>query len=188
MTAAALRDAERVLVLGCPGAGKTVFSTRLGALLGLPVRELDELYFGPGWTTSGPEEWRSTVRALCAGDRWIIDGNHASTVADRLERAQAVVLFDRAPVLCLASYLRRALGLATGPYEALPQHMRLPGGRRRVVDRPVRFARFILGFRRRTLAQVASVLAEHRHVPVLRLRGRAQAARLLADLGERATC
>jgi hypothetical protein len=185
--AAALARADRILVIGCPGVGKTTFAGKLGALLRLPVQHLDEAYFGPGWRTPEVEDWHSTVRALCEPPAWIIDGNHQSAMEPRLRRAQVVVLLNRAPALCLASYLRRVLHYATCRYETLPRHMRLGDGRRRAVDRPLRFARFILSFRRRTLAEMSAVLDDY-GIPVFELRTRAESGRLLASLEAGPAC
>ncbi|MER6605365.1 hypothetical protein ABT282_05510 [Streptomyces sp. NPDC000927] len=179
----ALTTARRVLVIGCPGAGKTTFAVRLAALTGLPVVHLDDLYFGPGWSATPPEEWRAEVRRLSAGQEWVVDGNHAATLPERLARAEAVVLIDRAPVLCLAAYLRRLLRHARAAEDRLPHYMRLGAGRRRVADRPVSFARFILAFRRRTLPGITACLAARGDIPVVVLRSRADAEAVLTDLG-----
>jgi hypothetical protein len=178
---AVLAPARRVLVIGCPGAGKTTFAVRLAALTALPLVHLDDLYFGPGWSATPPEAWRAEVARLSAGREWIIDGNHAGTLPERLARAEAVVLLDRAPVLCLAAYLRRTLRLLRTPEDRLPPYMRGSAGRRRVVDRPLSFARFILAFRRATLPGITACLGRG-GVPVVRLRTRAEAAAVLGDL------
>ena len=47
---------ERILVIGCPGAGKSTLSRQLGEKLGLPVIHLDRLFWKPGWVESTREE------------------------------------------------------------------------------------------------------------------------------------
>ena len=40
---------RRVLVLGCPGAGKSTLARSLGEALSLPVVHLDKLWWKSGW-------------------------------------------------------------------------------------------------------------------------------------------
>ena len=40
---------ERILIIGCGGAGKSTLARRLGEKTGLPVVHLDKLYWRPGW-------------------------------------------------------------------------------------------------------------------------------------------
>lgn len=41
---------KRVLVLGCPGSGKSSFSRRLRAMTGLPLIHLDNIWWRPDRT------------------------------------------------------------------------------------------------------------------------------------------
>ena len=36
---------KRILVIGCPGSGKSYFAKKLGAFLDLPVIHMDNLYW-----------------------------------------------------------------------------------------------------------------------------------------------
>ncbi|EPH46684.1 hypothetical protein STRAU_0237 [Streptomyces aurantiacus JA 4570] len=173
------------MVVGCPGAGKTTFAVRLATVRGLPVHHLDDLYFTAGWTPRPKGEWHATLDALCATSEWIIDGNHLSTLARRLPHCDAVVVLDRAPPLCLASYLLRMLRYARAPLGVLPHFMRRPDGRRAVADRPLVFARFILTFRRHQLPSVLGELAARPELPVVRLRTHADARAVLDRLSAR---
>jgi adenylate kinase family enzyme len=86
---------ERVSVVGCSGAGKTTLGRRLAESLGVPFVELDGLVHQPGWTQLPMEELRARVRQVCAGDRWVVDGNYRSMVQDLVwGRADTVVWLD----------------------------------------------------------------------------------------------
>lgn len=50
---------KRVVVIGSGGAGKSIFSRKLGEIAGLPVVQLDKLYWHPGfaqWSIRDGEE------------------------------------------------------------------------------------------------------------------------------------
>ncbi|WP_329377058.1 hypothetical protein [Streptomyces sp. NBC_01716] len=178
-----LADARRVLVIGSPGSGKTTFATCLSAVLTLPVHHLDNLYFTVAWRPRPTPEWHRTVDTLCAAVEWIIDGNHADTLERRLPHADAVIVLNRAPILCLASYMRRLLRYARTPPEALPHYMRRDDGGRALADRPLAFSRFILSFRHRSLPGMAAAFKAHPDIAVVELRTRADMKMLLAELG-----
>lgn len=42
---------KKILVLGCPGSGKSTLSRRLGPLLDIPVVHMDRLFWTPGWVS-----------------------------------------------------------------------------------------------------------------------------------------
>src|SRR5262245_2440742 len=98
---------QRVLVLGCCGAGKSTVSRRLAAVTGLPLIQLDLLYWRPGWTPTPAEEMDALVTRLCAGPRWIIDGNYQRSLPLRLPRADTVIWLDYPRRVCMARVLWR---------------------------------------------------------------------------------
>ena len=100
---------ERLLVLGCPGAGKSTLSRALGEALDLPVIHLDRLWWRSGWRNPTPEEFDALLDQALAGERWVMDGNYLRTLPARLARADAVVLLDYPRRLCLFRVLRRTL-------------------------------------------------------------------------------
>lgn len=100
---------ERVLVIGCSGAGKTVFSRRLSERTGLPVIHLDREFWQPGWMPTRPHAWRQRVAALAAEPRWIMDGQFGGTLSLRLKYADTVFVFDMPRWLCLARVFRRTV-------------------------------------------------------------------------------
>lgn len=94
-------------MIGCCGAGKSTLARRLGAVLDIPVVHLDHHYWQPGWVPLHREKFRVRVAALAAADRWILDGNYASTMDLRLPRADLVVLVDFPRRVCLLRAVRR---------------------------------------------------------------------------------
>lgn len=98
---------QRILVVGCPGAGKSTFARKLRDALDLPLVYLDMLWHKPDQTTATRTEFDIELQAILQQDRWIIDGNYARTLKRRLERAEAVFLFDLPAKECLAGATAR---------------------------------------------------------------------------------
>ncbi len=101
---------QKILVLGCSGAGKTTLARRIAQISGLPLIHLDQHFWRPGWREPDPAAWVRQVAALIARPRWVMDGNFGGTLALRLAAADAVIFLDFPPWRCLARVLRRILG------------------------------------------------------------------------------
>lgn len=100
---------HRLCVVGCSGAGKSTLARRLGALLCLPVVHSDRLYWQAGWQPSQWSEFEERLTQVVQGPAWVIDGNYATTLSLRLERADLVVWLDYPTWLCLFRVLKRIL-------------------------------------------------------------------------------
>jgi adenylate kinase family enzyme len=153
---------ERVLIIGSPGAGKSVLTRRLAAATGLPVVHLDRHFFGPGWIEPAPEIWRARVAELTGAPRWIMDGNYTHTLPMRLALADTAIFLDFPMWLCLWRVVWRALrsfGRHRGDDMA-------PGCRERI---DVQFLLYVWRFPRDQRGRVQQALAGFRgRVVVLR--------------------
>jgi adenylate kinase family enzyme len=101
---------ERVVILGRGGAGKSVAAIRLGQVTGLPVIELDRLFWRPDLTPTPVPEWIQRQQELAAADRWIIDGDLGpyDTPSIRLNRADTVLILDFSLARCAWRAVRRS--------------------------------------------------------------------------------
>ena len=106
-TLAPARAAElaRVVVIGSSGVGKSSLARALAERLACPFVELDELFWGPGWTPKPEQEFVSLVRSAASADRWVASGNYSSARPELWSRATAIVWLD----FSLAQALRRLL-------------------------------------------------------------------------------
>src|SRR5260370_35701186 len=87
---------RRIVVIGCPGSGKTTLALRLGRRLALAVVHLDVLFWRPGWTASDTPSFRDRVSQAVAGDAWIVDGGYPAQTFDlSLPRADPIVFLPR---------------------------------------------------------------------------------------------
>ncbi len=98
---------QRLMVIGPCGAGKSHCSHRLSAALQLPLFHLDQLHWKPGWVEGSKHELREALEPILAQERWVIDGNYASTMEPRLARADKVIYLDYPIPLCLWRAARR---------------------------------------------------------------------------------
>jgi len=98
---------NKIMVIGCCGAGKSTLARHLGKKLNLPVIHLDQQYFSANWTEPSAEEWAPKVQALASGDQWIIDGNYGGTMDIRLKKVDTIVFLHFSRWLCLYRVLKR---------------------------------------------------------------------------------
>ena len=98
---------KRVIVTGCPGAGKSTFARALSRITGLPLYYLDMIWHRPDGTNIPREEFDARLSYILRGDSWIIDGNYQRTLEARLERCDTVFLLDYPLEVCLSGAAAR---------------------------------------------------------------------------------
>ena len=100
---------ERVMIIGCGGAGKSTLARQLGEKTGLPVVHLDKLFWTPGWVSLSREEFDKVHREAIVQEKWIIDGNFDRTMPERIQRCDTVVYLDFSRFTCLLGVAKRIL-------------------------------------------------------------------------------
>jgi nicotinamide riboside kinase len=100
---------KRVVVFGRGGSGKSTLCRRLGDTTGLPVIELDTIYWDESLRALSPDEWRQRQLSVVQADTWILDGDLGpyDVTEPRLTRADTVVIMDTSLVSCVWRALRR---------------------------------------------------------------------------------
>lgn len=99
---------HRIMIVGCPGAGKSTLARALSQRLGLPVIHLDQLYWKPGWVEQDKEAFKAAVTvALSQDGGWICDGNYSSTYDLRAALADTIIWIDFPRWRCLWRIVRR---------------------------------------------------------------------------------
>jgi adenylate kinase family enzyme len=177
----ARRAPRRIALVGSGGAGKSTLARRLGDATGLPVIHLDRLFWQPGWVPTPAEEWAATMAELVARPEWILDGHYGGTAHLRIDASDLVVLMDTPRWRCLGRVARRRLAHRGGSRPDMAH-----GCPEQLDATYVRWVwRFPRDKRPRFLEEL-HVVAERGHEAV-RLRTRADADGLVADLTTRAT-
>lgn len=100
-------DMKRVLVIGCPGSGKSTFARALQSATGLPLYYLDMLNWNADKTTVDRQVFIDRLNKILPCDEWIIDGNYSFTLGMRLEYCDTVFLLDYPTEVCLAGVAAR---------------------------------------------------------------------------------
>lgn len=98
---------KKILVIGCPGSGKSYLSAKLSKATSLPLIHLDMLYWNSDKTTVERSLFLSRLQEALNGDEWIIDGNYISTMELRLKHCDTVIFLDFPTELCLQGLRER---------------------------------------------------------------------------------
>lgn len=175
-----IRRANRILVIGCSGGGKSTLSQKIAARFDLACVSIDrDVLWLPGWVQRDRDEQRAIIVAKVQGERWLMDGTDPSTFDIRLPRTDLVIWVRMPRLLCIWGALSRWIKWVgrTRPEMA-------PGCIEKV---DWEFLRFIWTFEEKFTPRVLAGLVEHGpNVPVLQLKSRGEMRQLLDLLGRAA--
>lgn len=101
---------KRIIILGRGASGKSTLAVRLGDLTGLPVVELDKVFWQPGLVATSRDAWKAVQEDLVAGDAWIIEGDLGpyDVVDVRLRAADTIIFLDFSFTRCAWRAIRRS--------------------------------------------------------------------------------
>lgn len=165
---------ERIIVIGCGGAGKSTLARQLGEKLGLPVVHLDKLFWRPGWVSVSQEEFDRLHEQAIAQPRWIVDGNFNRTMPRRLERCDTVIYLDFSRAACLLGVLKR---IATTYGKVRPD---MGEGCPERID--WEFLKWVWDFNRNKRAKYYELLGQRKDTRVIILKNRRQVKRFIDQI------
>ena len=92
---------QKVIIIGCPGSGKSTFGKKLNKASGIPLYHLDMMYWNADKTIVGKDAFLDRLRNVLSYPEWIIDGNYSSTMEMRLKECDTVFFLDYPTDICL---------------------------------------------------------------------------------------
>ena len=127
------QNAKRIVVIGWPGAGKSVFSEKLSNQLNIGVFHLDALYWKTNHIPLEDKEWRLTHDKIASGKSWIIEGNYWTSLDIRIKASDCIIFFDLPMHVCarnvvcrlIAHYGKSRPGTSSGNAERFDRHFML---------------------------------------------------------------
>ncbi len=165
---------ERILIIGCGGAGKSTLARAMGEKLNIPVVHLDKLWWRPGWVSVSQEEFDSLLLTELEKPTWIMDGNYGRTLQGRLERCDAVIYLDFSRLACLTGVLKR---IAQSYGQVRPD---MGDGCPERFDWD--FLKWVWNFNKEKRGSFYRLLDESKHAQVIILKNRRQVNRFLSTL------
>ena len=100
---------KRIMIIGCPGSGKSTLSKQLAMKLKLPLVHLDQIYWKSNWQPISDELFDDLLLHEVQKDEWIIDGNYSRTISMRLEACDTIIYLDYHTMTCLFGVIKRVI-------------------------------------------------------------------------------
>lgn len=92
---------KKIMVIGCPGSGKSTFSRKLHNITQIPLYHLDMMYWNADRTIVDKAVFRERLVDALQQEAWIIDGNYGSTMEMRMQACDTVIFLDYPLEVCL---------------------------------------------------------------------------------------
>lgn len=98
---------KKIIIIGCPGSGKSTFARALHEKTGIPLYYLDMMYWNADKTIVEKEVFLARLHEVLQMNSYIIDGNYASTMELRLKKCDTVFFLDYDLETCLSGIASR---------------------------------------------------------------------------------
>ncbi len=92
---------EKVIIIGCPGSGKSTFGRKLKCITDLPLYHLDMMFWNEDRTTVTKEVFIERLQEVMSNPKWIIDGNYGGTMEMRIKECDTVFFLDYPTNICI---------------------------------------------------------------------------------------
>ena len=100
---------NRIIIIGCPGSGKTTLARQLSHKLKLPLVHLDKIFWTGNWEHLSREEFDKLLLIELQKPQWVIDGNFNRSIPTRLQYCDTVIYLDFPQITCIISVLKRVI-------------------------------------------------------------------------------
>lgn len=93
---------QKIIIIGCPGSGKSTFARALHRKTGIPLYYLDMLNWNEDKTTVSKDVFLERLKQVLSEENWIIDGNYGSSMELRMAECDTVFFLDYDSDICLS--------------------------------------------------------------------------------------
>ena len=159
---------NKIIVIGCPGSGKSTFSKELHNRTGIPLFHLDMMFWNADKTTVEKSVFRKRLFNILKLDKWIIDGNYQSTMESRLRECDTVFFLDYSLETCLEG-VRARRGKARTDMPWIEKEN----------EEDAEFVEFIKNYRSESRPIVLALLRQYEHKKIYIFKERSEAEEFL---------
>lgn len=162
---------KRIMVIGCPGSGKSTFSRKLHTITEIPLFHLDMMNWNADRTTVDKEVFRERLSDTIKMSEWIIDGNYGSTIELRLKECDTVIFLDYPLEVCIEGIKeRRGKERTDMPWVESED------------EEDVEFIKFIKNFSSQNRPQIMELLDKYSYKKIIIFRNRDEADKFLKQM------
>ena len=161
---------KKIIVIGCPGSGKSTLSRELHSKTGIPLYHLDMLNWNADRTTVEKSVFLERLSDVLEKDEWIIDGNYGSTMELRMQRCDTILFLDYPLDVCLDGVSkRRGQPRSDMPWKETGQD-------------DEEFIRFIKNYNSQSKPHVMELLQNYSHKNIIVFKSRSEANSFLSKI------
>ena len=161
---------QKVIVIGCPGSGKSTFSKALHGATGLPLYHLDMMNWNTDGTTVPKSVFIERLRQVLDKESWIIDGNYGSTIELRMQYCDTIFFLDYPLDVCIDGVKSRK-GKARTDIPCIP-----------LDDEDNEFMEFINSYNTASRPKVMELLRKYYHKNIIIFKERNEADEFLSQI------
>ncbi len=95
------KNVKKMIIIGCPGSGKSYLSKYFKQCMHIPLYHLDQLYWYGNWQHISKEEFIEKQEEIMKNPKWIIDGHYNHTLENRIKNTEMIIYLKLRPSSCI---------------------------------------------------------------------------------------